>query len=139
MMIIDIRKLNAQKKYSGSMEFAYSAPESLIDVPLVKFASPVKVRFDYELFEDDSLEIRGSVSYRLVGQCSRCLKEAINDVEGELDAYFQPTKDCEDYAYTNGIVDLKKAVEDAVMASMPFTLSCGDACEGLSYSDESTQ
>ena len=139
MMIIDIRKLNAQKKYSGSMEFEYSAPESLIDVPFVKFASPVKVRFDYELFEDDSLEIRGNVSYRLVGQCSRCLKEATNDVEGELDAYFQPIKDCEDYAYTNGIVDLKKAVEDAVMASMPFTLSCGEACEGLSYSDEPTQ
>ena len=139
MMIIDIRKLNAQKKYSGSMEFEYSAPESLIDVPFVKFASPVKVRFDYELFEDDSLEIRGNVSYRLVGQCSRCLKEETNDVEGELDAYFQPIKDCEDYAYTNGIVDLKKAVEDAVMASMPFTLSCGEACEGLSYSDEPTQ
>jgi uncharacterized metal-binding protein YceD (DUF177 family) len=54
-------------------------------------------------------------------------------VEGELEAYFEPRKDYEDYGYSNGIVDLKKAVEDAIMASMPFTLSCGDDCEGLSY------
>ena len=132
-MTIDIRKLNAQKKYSGDMEFEYTAPESLIDIPFVKFATPVKVKFSYELYEDDSLEIRGTVSYRIEGQCSRCLKEASQEIEGELDAYFQPFKDCEDYSYSNGIVDLKKAVEEAVMASLPFTLSCGDGCEGISF------
>jgi uncharacterized metal-binding protein YceD (DUF177 family) len=136
MMTIDIRKLNAQKKYTGDMEFEYSAPESLIDIPFVKFATPIKITFSYELYEDDSLEIRGKVSYGIEGQCSRCLKETSQRIEGELDAYFQPFKDCEDYSYTNGIVDLKKAVEEAVMASLPFNLSCGDECEGLSYSDE---
>ena len=136
MMTIDIRKLNAQKKYTGDMEFEYSAPESLIDIPFVKFATPIKITFSYELYEDDSLEIRGKVSYGIEGQCSRCLKETSQRIEGELDAYFQPFKDCEDYSYTNGIVDLIKAVEEAVMASLPFNLSCGDECEGLSYSDE---
>ncbi len=135
MMIIDIRKLNAQKKYSGSMEFEYSAPETLIEIPFVKFSAPVKVAFEYELYEDDSLEIRGTVSYRLEGQCSRCLQEAAMEVIGELDAYFEPRKDYEDYGYTNGVVDLTKAVEDAVMASMPFTLSCGEDCKELSYSN----
>ncbi len=135
MMIIDIRKLNAQKKYSGSMEFEYSAPESLIEIPYVQFAAPVKIVFDYDLFEDDSLEIRGTVSYRLEGKCSRCLKDSAVEVEGELDAYFESRKDYEDYGYTNGIVDLKKAVEDAIMASMPFTISCGEDCEGISYSE----
>ena len=132
-MIIDIRKLNAQKKYSGSMEFEYSAPDALIEIPFVKFVAPVKIAFEYDLYEDDSLEIRGTVAYKLEGQCSRCLKAASAEVEGELDAYFEPRKDYEDYGYSNGIVDLKKAVEDAIMASMPFTLSCSDDCEGLSY------
>ena len=59
-MIIDVRKLNAQKKYSGSMEFEYAAPEHLIGIPYVKFAAPVKVSFEYELYEDDSLEINGT-------------------------------------------------------------------------------
>jgi uncharacterized metal-binding protein YceD (DUF177 family) len=132
-MIIDIRKLNAQKKYSGSMNFEYSAPETLIEIPFVKFVGPVKIVFDYDLYEDDSLEIRGTVSYALEGQCSRCLKAASQVVEGELDAYFEPRKDYEDYGYTNGVVDLTKAVEDAIMASMPFSISCGDDCEAISY------
>ncbi len=133
MMIIDVRKLNAKKQYSGSMEFEYSAPETLIEIPFVKFATPVKVSFEYELFEDDSLEIRGTVSYKLEGQCSRCLKETIVFVEGELDAYFEPRKDYEDYGYTNGVIDLRKAVEDAIVFSMPFGLSCGEDCEEISY------
>ena len=135
MMVIDIRKLNAQKKYAGSMEFEYSAPETFIEIPYVKFAAPIKISFDYDLYEDDSFEIKGTISYRLEGKCSRCLKEAAMDVKGELEAYFEPRKDYEDYGYSNGMVDITKAVEDALMASMPFLLSCGDDCEGLSYSD----
>ncbi len=133
MMIIDIRKLNAQKKYSGELEFEYSAPEHLIEIPYVKFSSPVKVSFEYELYEDDSIEIRGKVVYSLQGQCSRCLKETTAQVEGELDAYFEPRKDYEDYGYTNGIVDLTKAVDDAIMASMPFLIVCSDGCEKIAY------
>ena len=136
MMIIDVRKLNAQKKYTGSMEFDYSAPQELIEIPFVNFASPVKVRFDYELYEDDSLEIRGTVSYRLEGQCSRCLKDSANDVEGEIDAYFQPFKNGEDYSYSGGVIDLTQAINEAVMASMPFTLSCGDDCQSIVFSSE---
>ncbi len=135
MMIIDIRKLNAQKLYSGRLEFSYSAPESLIEIPFTRFVAPVCVSFDYDLYEDDSLEIRGTVSFKLEGQCSRCLKDASQEVVGELDAYFEPRKDYEDYGYTNGIVDLTKAVEDAIMACMPFSLSCGEDCEGIRYSE----
>ena len=133
MMIVDIRKLNVQKKYSGSMQLEYNAPESLIESPFTKFSTPVKVEFDYELYEDDSFEIKGRVSYRLEGQCSRCLKDASMQVEGELDAYFQCSKEYEDYGYTNGKVDLTDAVNDAIMASMPFILSCGDDCKGIDF------
>ncbi len=135
-MLIDIRKLNAQKKYEGHMEFEYSAPETFIEIPFVKFAAPIKIEFDYELYEDNSLDIRGSISYLLEGQCSRCLKETKMQVEGELNAYFENRKDYEDYGYTNGIVNITQAVEDAIMASMPFTLSCGDDCEPISYNGE---
>ena len=135
MMIIDIRKLNAQKKYVGTMEFEYSAPENLIEIPFVKFSAPVKIRFDYELYEDDAFEIHGTVSYSLEGQCSKCLKAAAMDVEGEINALFEDSKNYEDYSYANGKVDLTQAVEDAIMASMPFLLSCSEECESLSYSD----
>ncbi len=137
-MIIDIRKLNAQKLYSGSMEFSYPAPEDLISIPFVKFSAPVTVRFDYELYEDDALEITGTVTYTLEGQCSRCLKDAKEEVVGELRALFEPSSNAEDYSYTNGIIRLNQAVDESIMASMPFTLSCGERCEALRYSDEPT-
>ena len=134
-MIIDVRKLNAQKKYSGRLEFEYEAPENLIDIPFVKFSSPVKVEVEYELFEDDSLELRGKILYTLEGQCSRCLKETSERVEGELDAYFQPFKGGEDYAYSGGVIDLTNAVNDAIMSSMPCTLSCGENCQDIRYTN----
>lgn len=136
MMTIDIRKLNAKKEYFGSMEFSYNPPKELLEIPFADFDGEVKVVFEYELYEDNSIEIKGTVKYRIVGQCSRCLQNASMQVEGELDAYFQPTKDAEDYSYFNGIVDLSKAVDDAIMSSMPFSLSCGEDCKGLAYSDE---
>ena len=136
MMVIDIRKLNAQKKYFGNMEFEYSAPDTLIEIPFVKFVGPIKVAFEYDLYEDDSFEVRGTVSYRIEGQCSRCLKDAAQDVVGEMNAYFENRKDFQDYGYTNGIIHLEGAVEDAIMASMPFILSCGEDCKGMSWIDK---
>ena len=135
-MVIDVRKLNAQKKYVGHLEFEHEAPETLLDIPLVKFSSPVKVEVDYEIYEDDSVDVRGSVSYRLEGQCSRCLKEASQEVKGELEAYFQPCKNAEDYSYFGGVIDLTQAVHEAIMTSLPFLLSCGDDCVALSYTDK---
>lgn len=135
-MIIDIRKLNAQKAYQGELHFEYSAPEKLIGIPFVKFSGPVKVDFSYELYADDALEIKGKVTYGIEGQCSRCLKDAAQAVEGELDALFEPGEDPEDYGYSGGIVRLEEAVEDAIMASMPFSLSCGESCEGISFVDK---
>ena len=108
MMIVDIKKLNAQKKYSGEMQFDYVAPEELISVPFAKYTGAVVVRFSYDLYEDDAFEIRGTISYGLVGQCSRCLNDASVQVEGELQALFEPIKNGEDYSYSNGKVDLTK-------------------------------
>ena len=132
-MNIDVRKLNAQKTYSGRITFEYDAPQDLVSIPFVKFASPVKIDAEYELFADDALELRGKISYRLVGQCSRCLKEASVDVEGEIDALFEPKRDSEDYSYTGSVINLTEAVRDAIMASMPFGVSCGEDCEEIEY------
>ncbi len=136
MMVIDIRKLNAQKKYSGELVFDYDAPELLIDIPFVKFATPVKVEAFYDLLEDDSLELKGKISFVLEGKCSRCLMETSQRIEGELDAYFEPRKDSEDYSYSNGRIDLKEALEDAVMAAMPYVVLCKEDCKGIQYSED---
>ena len=133
MMIIDVRKLNAQKCYFGEMQFSYEPPADLLNIPFAQFASPISVEFSYDLYEDNAFEIRGKVSYRLKGQCSRCLKEVEMAVEGELDALFEPKKDAEDYSYFGNVIDITKAVEDAVVFSLPFSLSCKEECVPIRY------
>lgn len=132
-MVIDVRKLNAQKRYSGRLEFEYEADDTLIGMPFVSFANPVKVVADYELFEDDALELKGKIFFRLKGECSRCLTDTEQSFEGEIDALFEPFSNGEDYAYSGGKIDLTDALNDAIMANMPMTLSCGEACEGIKY------
>ncbi|MBQ8427838.1 MAG: DUF177 domain-containing protein, partial [Clostridia bacterium] len=128
---------NATKQYSGSAQFEYSPPSDTLDIPFVEFDGAVKVQYDYDLYEDDSLEVRGTVTYRLKGQCSRCLRETAQDIEGELDAYFLPKPTQDDYFYEGGKVDLSEAIRDAITASLPFSLYCGnDDCQMISYDPE---
>ena len=72
MMLIDIRKLNAQKKYAGSLEFDFDAPETLIQIPFVKFSLPVKVEFDYEIFEDELIIVS-----LFLKKCRLCIRMGI--------------------------------------------------------------
>lgn len=132
-MVIDVRKLNAQKQYTGTLDFTIDGDKELIDIPFVEFASPVKITADYELFADDAFELKGKISYKLKGKCSRCLKDAETVIEESFDALFEPFPDAEDYSYQNGKIDLLIAIREAIMASMPKILSCGDACEGIKY------
>ena len=118
------------------MKFSYDAPEELIGIPFVKFSAPVQICFDYELYEDDAMEIKGTIAFTLEGQCSRCLQPAKQDVVCTLDALFEPKKDAEDYSYFGGIIQLKQAVEECISANMPYILSCGDNCVALQYADE---
>ena len=133
-MIIDVKKLNAQKKYRGEISFDYSAPEELVSIPFVQFSSPVKVEIAYEIFSDDAVEIKGKLSYALKGQCSRCLKDAETQVTWEIDALFEVSETPEDYSYDGVKIFLTEAIDDAIMASMPFSLSCGKDCEPIAYS-----
>ena len=132
-MVIDVRKLNAQKQYSGTLDFTVEGDKELIDIPFVEFATPVRIVADYELFSDDALELKGKISFRLKGQCSRCLKDAETFVEEEFSALFEPFEDAEDYSYQNGKIDITEAIREAIMASMPKILSCGETCEGIKY------
>ena len=134
MMVIDIKKLNAQKSYYGEMKFSYNPPEELLNIPFAEFDGSVSVEFEYDLYEDNAFEIRGKIVYRLKGQCSRCLKDTEMSIEGELNALFEPKSDAEDYSYFGGIVDITKAVQDAIVFSLPFSLSCKEECEAIQYS-----
>ena len=132
-MIIDVRKLNAQKSYEGDLVWEEEADESLVDIPYVEFDGKIEIQAHYELYEDNSLQLTGKVFYKLKGKCSRCLSFAEKSIEGEINALFEPFSGAEDYSYSRGIIDTQEAIKDAVVFSMPMVLLCKDDCAGIQY------
>ena len=132
---IDVRKCNAEKRYAGDLELEFEGEESLVEIPYVSFSSPVRAKLHYEILEDDSVEVKGEISFSLKGACSRCLKETEQHIVGEAEGYFLPNGDPngEDYAYHGGIVDLREFLRDAVLWNMPARLLCNDNCSAPEY------
>ncbi len=137
MMTIDVRKLNVQKKYTGDLAFEFEGDESLLEIPYVAFSSPVKAELHYEILEDDSVEVTGSIFFSLKGACSRCLSETERSYVGEVDAYFLPRGgESEDYRYTNGVIDLSDCLNDALMLALPPRLECAEECIPLEWHEQ---
>ncbi|MFR2945280.1 MAG: YceD family protein, partial [Lachnospiraceae bacterium] len=108
MMILDVKKLNGLKEYTGTAEFTFEPEAALIDIPYVSFDGNAVARISYEIFEDGAVEVKGDVSYRLKGLCSRCLKETATDVKSCVDAVYLTEDNGEDYAYDGNKIDLSE-------------------------------
>ena len=136
---LDIRKLSAEKKYEGRLDFEFEAEDSLLDIPYVSFSSPVKAELSYEILEDDVVELKGTLSFSLKGLCSRCLKETEQRIVGDAEGYFIPEGgkgEEEDYTYSNGFIDLREFLRDAVMFIMPAGLLCSEDCTAPDYKED---
>lgn len=133
-MKIEIKKLIALKKYSGEFEFDYTPSKDMCLVPLCEISS-VSVRGSYDVYEDYSVGVKLTVSYRIFGKCSFCLKDASKEVEETYDVTFVPYKDDEDYSYDGTTIDLKTAVDDAILFSQPKIVLCRDDCTGIDVNE----
>lgn len=126
---IDVRGCIAKKMTEGALNFEFEADDSLLDIPFVKFAGPVRVELFYRILDDLSVEIGGSLRFRLEGECSRCLSETSSEIVSEAEGLFERGKgDGETYGYANGKVDLTEFLRDRVMFGLPPRLLC-EACE----------
>ena len=137
--MIDVRKCNAEGKYTGTLDFEFEGDASLIDIPFVSFSTPVHAVLDYEIFEDNSVEVKGELSFTLEGACSRCLKPTKEHVLTEAEALFVPKggkTEEEDYTYRNGIVDLGEFLRDTVLFALPSALFCAEGCSAPEYNEE---
>ncbi|MBD5583939.1 MAG: hypothetical protein HDQ88_02570 [Clostridia bacterium] len=130
-MELEVKKLNALKKYTGSFNFEYTPDSDLSLVPLCSVDGTVKVSGEYEIFEDDSVEIALTVKYLLKGQCSYCLEDAKKEVVFETDVLFLKENDGENYYYDGIKLNLKPAVDDAILISQPNVLLCKEDCKGI--------
>ena len=130
-MIIEVKKLNARKEFVGKFDFEYDPPADCCLIPLCKVGK-VKVCGSYEIYDDDSVGVSLTVAYKISGQCSYCLKDAEKEVKFTSEILFVPEKDDDNYYYDGIKIDLKTAVDDAILISQPNILLCKEDCTGIS-------
>ena len=133
---LDLRRLNAERKYSSDLEFEFEPEEGTVGIPYVELVPPVKAKLHVEIAEDNTVSIKGKVIYTLKGLCSRCLKETKNQVEGDAEGIFVPVSrkgEDEDYTYSGSVIDLKEFLKEAVLFSIPNGLYCSETCSAPEY------
>ena len=131
-MQIDVKALLVKGKEKESFSFSYTAPEKLIDIPLVKIDGDVKVFGDVDIVSVKKAYIDATVSYCLKGACSLCGGRAEVPVTAELNELFVDSKEEDDaYTFEKGVIDLTKAVNDAIIMSAPIQVLCRENCKGI--------
>lgn len=135
-MKLEIKKLNALKKYTGDFEFEYEPPKDICLVPLCGIEGKVFVGGKYEIYDDDSVGVDFTVRYRIVGQCSYCLEDAEKDVEKAFEILFVTGDDEDNYHYDGISIDLKLVVNDAILFSQPNLILCKEDCTGIDVNNK---
>jgi uncharacterized metal-binding protein YceD (DUF177 family) len=130
-MKLQVKKLNALKKYTGDFKYEYHPSADLVSVPLCHFDGAVIVEGNYEIYDDDTVDVSFRLKYRLVGQCSYCLNDASKDIDESFDVLYVPYEDDDNYSYDGINVDLTHAVDDAILFSQPNVILCRDDCQGI--------
>ena len=129
-MVIEVKKLIALKKYIGDFEYRITPPLDKLVIPLAEVDGDVLVRGGYEIYADDSVGIRLNLCYRLKGQCSYCLSDAVKEVSYDYEVLFVPDKDdLDNYYYDGAKLDVGQAVKDAFVFSQPNVLLCDDCAD----------
>lgn len=130
-MKIEVKKLNALSKFNGDFEFDYDPPKDACLIPLCKIEGKVKVVGSYEIYEDDGVGVNLTVKYRIIGQCSYCLERAEKYIEKAYDILFVTDDDPDNYHYDGISINLKTAVDDAILFSQPNIILCKEDCTGI--------
>ena len=130
-MEIDVKKLLALKNYEGSFGFDYEPPADCCLIPLCKISGTVKVTGDYVLYDDDSVGVTLTLKYTLLGQCSYCLKDAKKEITYTTEILYMTEEEDDNYLYDGFKINLKSAVDDAILISQPGILLCEEGCKGI--------
>ncbi len=123
--VIDVRRSAAEKRYEGTLAFAFRPDDALNDLPYTSFAGDAKAELCYRIAEDRTVTVDGTVEFTLEGECSRCLSPAVQTVEGAVYGVFtEGDGDGETYGYRGGTVRLEELMRDTVVFALPHLLLC---------------
>ena len=108
---------------------------TLPDFSSFRFPAPVDVALHVRRI-GDGLELKGSVSGLVEGECARCLEPVSLPLHLELAEMFDPGGDREDPLAENNVLqgdelDLRDLVRQLIDSALPIVLLCNDDCPGL--------
>ncbi len=125
--------IEAAKKSPGKMfSVEFCEIPSSTDYPIDhELAEPVSVKAEYS-FTDGMLVIRGDFWAKLKVSCSRCLKDFIFEMEGDIQEEFaaELTDDIS-YLIEGDEITLDKMILDRILAELPQQFLCKEDCKGL--------
>ena len=111
------------------------------DLGFAHYAVPEPARYRITLSNvGDAIVVGGTTWAEVHGECARCLEEARESVESEIEGYLTLREDSdvtgmEDDEYElvpdNGEVDLAPYVLAAIVVEIPPVFLCSEDCKGL--------
>lgn len=124
-MVLEIKRLLSKGEYVGKISFEFIPQKEELLIPLCSFDGAVSFDGEYEIFDDDEVELRFEITYKLKGQCSYCLADAEKVIKFSSEVLFVTNKgDIDNYYYDGVRLDLSKAIGDALLFSQPDVLLC---------------
>lgn len=129
-MIIDLKKLRNSGKTESGFHFEYSPERELVDIPEAKLMLPVSVTGTVTLTDKHSAYIDGEVSFKITGECTRCLSTAEHLFVEEFSEHVSED-DEEGYPVVNDKVDLSAIVDDVILMNQPVSFLCKEDCKGI--------
>jgi len=139
---LDTRELGRRPGTMRTVQRTVPAPD---DLGTVVIGVPAGSDLDLDLRLEAVMEgvlVSGSVRGRAVGECVRCLEEAVEELDVDIqELYHYPDRaraalaegvDEEDVRELDGeLIDVEPAIRDAVVPALPFRPVCTPDCPGL--------
>ena len=126
---IDVKRCVARKNYEDDLEFDFEGNGDDLDDPYLSFSSLIHAKLHYVIFDDDSVDVTGTLSFLLKGACARCLAETEEKVCFPVEATFVPRepKDVE-YGYRD-VISLSEFLHDSVLFAIPSKILCSSCAD----------
>lgn len=124
------RRPGAMKEFDVTAPAPVELGSEVIGVPE---GSDIQLQLRLEAVVEGVLAT-GEADVRLVGECSRCLTELVDEGTYEFqELFFYPGHEVEedDRVIVEETVDVEESLRGAVVLELPFTPLCRDDCLGL--------
>lgn len=127
-MVIDINKLARQGKSVQDFYFDFPVDKQLVLSPDIVLE---RGEIQGEIILEDKVYVQGKITFKISGSCSRCLEDAKQDIQVDVEEVFSQRPQDDEYRYKSGMVDLTEMVKDKILSNQPAILLCDINCKGL--------